>query len=262
MDSSDFTRKEFRATLRKIPTQVSIYDLPKGDPSWMKVLGQEFIVQGIEDPVFEFLEGSVVLSPGKVPLKRQVRNREGDILSEKEDLVVPRGFLGVLSEQTDDIPFKRDKTTGYDYTDAFRDASGRVLHTYLLPKKVLYRTQATALAISVRKMRSFFTLEIQTWNHGKLFLHIIPFNPNQKTTYDATIVLASKQGLDYEEETQAYLTTLYNIGVLPSPALLNIDGESLVIKEGTPGIEEYLGTSEVSLDEEASVRDAQRINLM
>lgn len=204
-------------------------------------------VKGIDCKDFCGLEKSFVkkLPRGVVAKQRVIdkvtrgykKDDNGDYLY--KDYRVPAGSLVVISGRNLDIPLKyfNCAENGYGYIDYILSDKG-IQYMYVLPRSVLYKVHQTALVLSVKDMKNYAGMGYKTWRNGKIFLHIIPYNPN--SSYTGSKVLATGKSLNYDKEIKEIVDYWQNIGYIPNIGLCNLeDGTNLCLQRTTVGYCEY-----------------------
>lgn len=196
---------EFNRAIREAPRVISsIQDVPV--PDYFQELGHSavklFAVQGVSVDLFQPLEGTEVLHDPSVPTLARTFDKVGKISEELRSVTVPYGSLAVLSDIRLPIPYGYSGESGYSSVDHTPQG-----YLYILPKEVLHPIQKAALAISTRKLKSYFSASLRLRDFSLIYLSIIPYRPGQ--TYTQTRILAVKDSTDFSEE----ITALYEFWV-------------------------------------------------
>ena len=240
--------KEFRNVVRDVGYKdVFRVPLPEECRGW-EVSGTELYgVKGISETYYSVLNYSTVkrLPRGTVAKRRVIdkatrgfrMDSEGNYVY--EDYRVPSGSLVVVSDRKIYLPYSEyvKPSPGYGYVDFVITPSGSEF-MYVLPKSVLYRVNQTALALSVRDMKGYSGMGYTSWRNGKIFLHIIPYNPSSK--YVGSRILKTKHSLDYTSEILEIVSYWQSTGFIPDIRLCGLqDGTNLVTKPTVIGYSEY-----------------------
>lgn len=170
--------------------------------------------------------------------KQFKRNYDGSY--EYKDYPIPTGSIVVISNKNLNMPLKywNKPEEGYGYIDFVQTKNDGVLYMYVLPKSVLYRLHQTALVLSVKDMKNYAGMGYRTWSNGKIFLHVVPYNPNSK--YIASRVLKTGCTLNFSQEIRVIVDFWESVGVIPKINLCNLeDSTNLVLKPTTVGYSEY-----------------------
>lgn len=252
--------KEFKRRIRGARENKNIYQVPLPEEvnTW-KVSGAEVLgVRGISSEVglFSMLNKTLVK---KLPSGVAVRRRKVDLVNRcfvkdsngryvYEDVKVPSGSMAVLSSVNLKLPYNyKAKEEGFGYIDFVTNGSEREF-MYYIPKKYLYMSNQTALALSVKNMKNYFGMGYVSWNFGTIFLHIIPYQPNR--SYVGTKILKTSHKVNYNGEVKKIVDFWINSGVIPDINLCNTISEgNLVLKETTRGYDSYEPIEELSLVE-------------
>lgn len=240
--------REFRTAVKDIGYKdIFKIPLPEEAKSWYVSGTELYLVKDIENADFSDLNGCMVKRlPKNVVAKQRVidkatksfkKNEDGSFVY--SDYVIPTGSIVVASNKNLSIPLKywNKAEEGYGYID-FVENSGRILYMYVLPKSALYRLHQTALVLSVKDMKNYAGMGYRTWSDGKIFLHVVPYNPNSK--YIASKVLKTACKLNYSKEIKTIVDYWENVGLIPKINLCSLeDGSNLVLKPTTVGYDEY-----------------------
>ena len=111
----------------------------------------------------------------------------------------------------------------------------------------MYKINQTALALSVTNMKNYAGCGYVTWDHGVIFLHVIPYNPN--SSYKGSIILKTGYSLNYNPEIHALLNYWQNVcNLIPKIELCALsDGSNLALRETTVGYDSYNPVENLSL---------------
>lgn len=240
--------REFRNSVREVGYKdIFKVPLPEQVSSW-NVSGTELYgVRGIDIQFYSELNESIVRRlPKDMVAKRRVidkatrdfkRDENGSYVY--EDYKVPTGSLVVLSNRKINLPYQNyvKPDNGYGYID-FAVSSVGIEYMYVLPKNVLYKVNQTALVVSVKDMKGFSGMGYVTWTMGKIFLHIIPYNP--RSQYTGSKVLKTGYTLDYGKEIKSIVDYWQQVRFIPNIALSKLqDDTNLVLKPTVIGYDEY-----------------------
>lgn len=253
--------KEFKRNIRGASISKDIYrvPLPKESDYW-KVSGSEvFAIKGILEEgggLFAKLNRTLVrkIPKGAFPSKRKVDIVSRDFVRDDkgrfvyESVKIPNNSVVVISSVNLNLPYKyKSNEEGFGYIDFIRNGSSKEF-LYYIPKKYLYLTYQTALALSVKNMKNFFGMGYQSWRFGTIYLHIIPYRPNQK--YIGSKILKTSHKINYEKEVKQIVDFWVSNNIIPDIGLCNTINEgNLVLKETSKGYESYEPIEEMSLAE-------------
>lgn len=205
-------------------------------------------VKDISDSAFEGLEGELVKKlPSGTVAKQRVINPVNRLFQKNEDgtyvykdYPVSTGSIVVRSDKDLSIPFEywKNPKEGYGYVDFVISREYGMEFMYMLPRNCLYKVNQTALVLSVKDMKNYMGMGYTTWNTGKIFLHVVPYNPN--SSYVGSKVLKTGNSLDYKKEITAIVNFWQENNVVPEIRLCALeDGSNLCLKPTTVGYEEY-----------------------
>lgn len=255
----DLFIREFRSAVSNVGYK-DIYKvpLPPSSDNW-KVSGTDlYAVKGIEGSNYSFLNKTIVKRlPKDSVAKRRVIDKATrsyaigeDGKFKYEDYQVPSGSVVVLSTVNIGLSYKEYKRPikdGYGYID-FVQRGNIVEYMYVLPKKVLYKVNQTALALSVKNMKNFSGSGYMTWNMGMIFLHVIPYKPNSK--YEGTRILKTGYWTNFDADIRTITDYWQQMGVIPNLALCNIsDGTNIATKGTIVGYESYVPVESLALSD-------------
>jgi hypothetical protein len=247
--------REFKNSIVNIGAK-DIYSVPLPDSckGW-NISGSElYAIKGIEDEYFGKLNISLVKRiPKGTEAKRRVidkakrtfkRDSDGNFIY--EDAKIPNGCIVIESDRSIGLPYGYKCKEGCDYIDFIKDKEGTILYLYAIPKKFLYKVNQTALALSVKNMKNYSGMGYVTWNMGKIFLHIIPYNPNSQ--YVGTKILKTGTKTKYDAEINEIVGYWQKVGLIPNIALSGLStGENLVMIPTQVGYIDYSPVGELSI---------------
>jgi len=253
--------KEFKRNIRSAKVNKNIYNvpLPEEIKEWGISGGEVFAIKGISSEaggLFANLNKTLVkkLPKGMVASKRKtdlvtrnfVKDSNGRFVY--EDVKIPQGSIVVLSSVNLNLPYKyKPNEEGFGYIDFVMNGLSKEF-LYYVPKKYLYQTNQTALALSVKNMKNFFGMGYVSWKFGTIYLHIIPYKPNQQ--YVGTKILKTSHRLNYEKEVKTIVDYWIANDIIPNIALCNtIDEGNLILKSTSKGYDSYEPIEELSLGE-------------
>lgn len=253
--------KEFKRNIRSARVNKNIYNvpLPKEVENWNVSGGDIYAIKGISSEgagLYSNLNKTLVkkLPKGMVASKRKidlvtrnfVKDSNGRFIY--EDVKIPQGSIVVLSRVNLNLPYKyKVEEDGFGYIDFVLNGSTKEF-LYYVPKKYLYHTYQTALALSVKNMKNFFGMGYLSWRFGTIYLHIIPYKPNQQ--YVGTKILKTSHKINYEKEVKTIVDYWINNDIIPNISLCNtLEEGNLVMKETSRGFDSYEPIDELSLDE-------------
>lgn len=238
----------------------NVFEIPLPDSSktW-EVSGTEMYgVDGVVNESFSCLNKTFVkrLPKGLEAKRRSINKATRDFLRDSdgnyvyESYVVPNGSVVVLSETK--ISLSYDKylraIDGYGYID-FTVTKKGIEYMYVLPKSVLYKINQTALVLSVKDMKNYNGMGYNSWESGKVFLHIIPYNPN--SSYTGSKILKTGVTLNYSKEVEEIVNFWQkSVNFIPNILLCQLeDGSNFVLQPTTVGYNEYNPIELISLGE-------------
>ena len=205
-------------------------------------------VKGVSDSVFKDLDGDIVKKlPSGTVAKQRVINPVNRLFKTNEDgsyvyrdYPTVSGSMVVRSDRDLEIPFAywKNPKDGYGYVDFVISEDYGMEFMYMLPKDCLYKVNQTALVLSVKDMKNYKGMGYNTWSNGKIFLHVVPYNPNSK--YVGSKVLKTGDSLDYSKEIKTIVDFWQVNNIVPEIRLCSLeDGSNLCLKPTTVGYEEY-----------------------
>ena len=251
--------KEFKRNIRSFSISKNIYEVPLPEESrnW-GISGEDMYgVRGISSEaggLYTKLNKSLVKKfPTGIPVRRRkvdlvnrgfARDSKGAFIY--EDVKIPQGSVVIISSINLNLPYKyKSKECGFGYIDFILNGLNKE-YLYYVPKKYLYVTNQTALALSVKNMKNFFGMGYVTWKFGTVYLHVIPYNPSRK--YVGTKILKTSHTLNYEKDVKAIVDYWVASGIIPNIALCNTISEgNLVLKQTSRGYDSYIPVEEFSL---------------
>lgn len=240
--------REFREAVKDVGYK-DIYKVPLPEcvSGWYVSGTEMYGVQGVEKEYYRDLNMSFVrrLPRGMVAKRRSIdkvtrdfkRNENGEYIY--EEYKTPTGSVVVLSDKKISLPYSEyvKPIEGYGYID-FATTNKGIEYMYVLPKSVLYKVNQTALVLSVKDMKDYSGMGYVTWTMGKIFLHIVPYNPNSQ--YTGSKVLKTGYSLDYTKEIKNIVDYWQQVGMIPNIAACQLQDESnLVMKPTVIGYDEY-----------------------
>ncbi|MGV3076337.1 hypothetical protein ACEE21_14735 [Clostridium baratii] len=251
--------KEFKRAMRNSLVSKNIYKVPLPDEvgSWEVSNSDMYAVRGIPSEsagLYSNLNRSLVK---KVPSGVSVRKRKIDLVNRNfaknsngdyiyEDVKIPQGSIAVVSKVNLNLPYKyRTSDTGFGYVDFVMNGDTKEF-LYYIPKKYLYVTNQTALALSVKNMKNYYGKGYLTWQFGTIYLHVIPYKHTRN--YVGTKILKTSHTLNYEKEVKRLVDFWVANNVIPNITLCNtIDEGNLVLKDTSRGYEDYIPIEEFSM---------------
>ena len=230
--------------------------LPQECAGWNVSGCQMYAVRGCEEEDFKQLEGFLVKAlPRGVVAKQRVidpSTRKFKVEDGKyayKNYPIQSGSIAVISKRKLVLPYKwwQGTENGFGYIDYKMSKSG-MEYLYVLPKSILYRVHQTALVLSVKNMKNFAGMGYTTWNNGKIFLHVVPYNPN--ASYVGSRVLATGCTLDYSEKITKIVDFWQVVGLVPEIRLCQLmDGTNLCLSETIVGYDDYQRLDDLPLNE-------------
>lgn len=256
MTLEDLFIREFRQEISGGDRNIYGIPLPNEVHNWYVSGTDLFLVQCIEDEVYGRLNGQVVekIKSGVQLTRRSIdkatrslaKDENGNFI--RTNASIPSGSTATLSAKDIKKPFRYKNPKGFDYVDYTRDRVGNVKYCYCIPNKNLYKINQTALVLSIKDMKNYNGKGYYSWEHGKIFLHIVPYNPRAK--YVGSIVLRTKVGLNYAEEISYLLRFWQKSDVIPNIKLSTLeDGRNLVVYPTTTGYISYTAVEELPLSD-------------
>ena len=170
--------------------------------------------------------------------KQFKKDSEGKYLY--KDIQVPSGSMIIVSSRNISVPYKywEKCEDGYGYVDYSISEKYGIEYIYIVPKTVLYKLNQTALVLSVKDMKNYRGMGYTTWRNGKIFLHIVPYNPNSR--YTGSRVLKTGCTLDYNKEIMEIVDFWQLNNVIPEIGLCKLEDETnLCLKQTTVGYDDY-----------------------
>ena len=251
--------KEYKRAMRNSLVAKNIYNvpLPQEVNRWGILDGDTFVINGIPSDsagLFSSLNKSIVkkLPSGVSPQRRKfdlvnrcfIKDSMGNFIY--ENVKIPSNSMVILSSVNLNLPYRyKANDTGFGYID-FIVNRGFKEYLYYVPKRYLYRSNQTALALSVKNMKNYFGKGYMTWKFGTVYLHIIPYKSSRN--YVGTKILKTSHSLNYEKEVKAIVDFWVENDVIPNIALCNtIDEGNLVLKDTARGFDDYIPVEEMSL---------------
>lgn len=250
--------KEFKRNLKMGGTSKNIFDvpLPESVKSW-EVSGEElYFVNGLNESssgLYYGLNGTLVkkLPKNMVASRRKIDLVKRDFVKDErgryvyEDVKVPKGSIVVISDKMLHLPFKYQcPDEGFGYIDFITDGKNKEF-LYYVPKRYIYQTHQTALALSVKTMKNFRGKGYNTWSYGLIYLHIIPYKPNSQ--YVGSKILATDLSLNYTDKVKEIVDFWVENGVIADIFLSETFEGNLVLKETPQGYDDYNPFEELSI---------------
>ena len=175
-----YTKQNYRGYCTKPPL-----------PNMPKIEGFKgvYVVQGVENEYYSKLNGTVVtgLKTGQEPSRRVIK-RTGEVEKygdqiKREPVSVPRHMHAVTTPLPLGLPWGyNEDEEEFQYVDFFETENNGVCertYMYLIDNKYLYEFNQIALVYSNKRLnRTYKTIKVKTWNHGVVFLSLIPFENN------------------------------------------------------------------------------------
>lgn len=254
--------KEFKRNIRSARISKNIYEvpLPKEVEDWVVSGADVYGIKGISSEgagLYAQLNKSLVK---RFPQGVSVKRRKVDLVSRGfardsdgrfiyEDVKVPQGSVVVISSVNLNLPYKyKVNEEGFGYVDFILNGSSKEF-LYYVPKKYLYLTNQTALALSVKNMKNFFGMGYTTWKFGTIYLHVIPYKHSR--SYVGTKILKTSHSTNYEKEVKSIVDYWIDNDIIPNVALCNTINEgNLVLKPTSRGYDSYYPIEEISLGDE------------
>ena len=251
--------KEFKRNIRSRGVTKNIYNIPLPfDVKLWKVSGSEvFMIKGVSDEAGGLYCSLNNTLASKVPQGFISARRKIDMVSKSfvkddngryiyEDVKIPTGSIVVISKVQLNLPFGyKANEDGFGYIDFITNGVDRE-YLYYIPKKYVYLTHQTALALSVKNMKNYSGSGYVTWDSGVIYLHVIPYKPNAK--YVGTKILKTGHTLNYSEEVKCIVDFWIKNNIVPDIVLCNTETEgNLVLKPTSVGYDTYNNVEDASL---------------
>lgn len=249
----DLFVKELKSNIKVCSKDIYKVPLPNEVSKWYVSGTDLYAVRGIEDRYFSALNKSIVrrVPRGYVVKRRKVDKatrsfmRDGEGKYVYENVSIPNGSMVIVSNKNLNLPYKYKAQEGYGYVD-FVKSKGEIDYLYIVPKKVLYRVNQTALAISVKNMKNYCGMGYTTWDMGSLFIHVIPYNPN--SNYIGSRILKTGHTLDYSKEINALVSYWEKVQLIPDIKLCKLsDGVNIIMKPTSVGYTDYVPVEILSM---------------
>lgn len=251
--------KEFKRNIRSMSISKNIYEvpLPKALDEWGISNSEIYAIKGIvssESGYFSGLNNSLVAKPatGVAIKKRKVdlvnrnfaRDKDGRFIY--EDVKIPKDSVVVISDKNLNLPYGyKCAEEGFGYIDFVMNGLTKEF-LYYVPKKYLYLTHQTALALSVKNMKNFCGKGYVTWKYGTIYLHVIPYRHTR--SYVGTKILKTGHTLNYEKEVKEIVDYWIANDIIPNISLCNTIAEgNLVLKDTIRGYDDFEPIEEFSL---------------
>lgn len=251
--------KEFKRSTRLGGLSKNIFEIPLPDEAknWKVSGGEVFAIKGIDGENAGLFAGLNKTLVKKLPKNVSAERRKVDLVTRDfvrdcnnryiyEEVKIPTDSIVVISSVNLNLTYKYScNEPGFGYIDFVTNGKERE-YLYYIPKKYVYKTNQTALALSVKNMKNFTGMGYQTWNNGVIYLHVIPYSPNKN--YVGSKILKTSHGLNYSSEVKSIVSFWESIGLIPQIGLSNTtEYGNLVLKETQRGYEEYTSVDEFSL---------------
>lgn len=251
--------REYKRNMRQGMANKNIYivPLPEESKKWYVSGCELYVINSLDSDtsgLFYGLNGTIVkkLPKNTVASRRKVDLVKRDFARDEnnryiyEDVKVPAGSIVVISSKNLNLPFGYScGNDGFGYIDFVTDGASKEF-IYYIPKKYVYQTNQTALALSVKNMKNFNGMGYSTWKYGLIYLHIVPYKPN--TQYVGTKILKTSLSVNYSEEVKKIVDFWVANGVVPNIAYCETESEgNLVLKETARGYDCYVPFDEVSI---------------
>ena len=177
-----------------------IADIPK--LQWDVIKTDIIEIKNVTDPYFKRLNNTKAKLIKSRVFKRKL-DATGDFETHPDgsyvfyDATIPVGSACILSTINLDLPFRYNYPKGFSFIDAsFNKNNPGFLYT--IPKEYLYKKPAVALALSRKKMDSYYSIRAELINYGKVYLHVVPYKPNR--VYRSSILLKTHYNSEYDFE--------------------------------------------------------------
>ena len=241
----DIFIKEFKDEIRGSSHNKDIYSLPLPIEcnDWYVSETDLYKVADIDVQYFDALNGAYVsgLKKGVKPVRRVIDRATRDYAVDKngniktEDVVIPAKSIVILSDVKIKLPYEiyikpTKEYAGYLYIDFITGSDGNVYYMYAIPAEKLHKVNQTALAISMKNMKSYDGMKYLTWERGTVFVCVIPYKPGKE--YVATKILVTRVGLDYSNELNILLNFWQRTGVIPDLLLTETEYGDNLAKAG------------------------------
>lgn len=251
--------KEFKKNIRGRALSGSIYSmpLPRDCENWEVSNCEIYGVSGISiegGGLFAKLNKTLVK---RLPRGQVARRKKADLVNKcfvkdsngsyvYEEVSIPHNSVVIISKDNLKLPFRyRSMEDGFGYIDVVLN-KGVKEYLYYIPKKYLYLTNQTALALSVKNMKNYSGMGYVSWDYGVVYLHVIPYNINRK--YVGTKILKTSHGLNYTREVKNIVSFWQSNGIIPDINLCNtVEEGNLVLRNTSRGFEDYEFIEELSL---------------
>lgn len=251
--------KEFNRNMRASGAIKNIYEVPLPEEvgKW-NVSGEELyyinglskegsgLYYGLNGSLVKKLPKNVVASRRKVDLVTRDFVRDSNNRFVYEDVKIPTDSVVVISDKNLELPYKYScKEENFGYIDFVTDGTNKEF-IYYIPKKYVYLTHQSALALSVKNMKNFAGMGYKSWKYGLIYLHVIPYKPHSQ--YVGTKILATGVSLDYNEKIRKIVDYWVSNNIIPNIGYSDTESEgNLVLKETIRGYEDYNPIEELSL---------------
>lgn len=244
----DFHREVVKSTIKNIMN----VPLPPQAKEWVVKKEEPLFVKGIEDDFYKGLNSSLVwrLPKNTVVKKRKIskemrnfqRDSNGNFIY--DDVKIPNKSMVCISEISLGLPYGY-RAENFGYVDYTID-KGVKKFLYIIPRVYLYPVHQTALVVSVKNMNHLEGMAYKTWRMGTIYLHIIPYKPNNSYT-GSRILLTKTTDISYSEEINTIVKYWESVGFIPNIQVCETSSGNLVSSFLDSGCEDFTQVDELSL---------------
>lgn len=228
-----------------LPSFVSNWDVSGTDVYAIKGINNEF--SGLNKTLVKKLPNNIEPKRRKIDKATRSFAKDSNGKFIYESYKIPAGSICVTSSKNLNLSYKcyTNPPEGYGYID-FENKNGVVTYLYVLPKEVMYYVHQTALALSVKPLKSFNGYGYTTWNKGTIYLCVIPYSHRSK--YAETKILKTGYTLNYSKEIKAISDFWESTDFIPKISLSSLsDGNNLCLKHVSVGYNDYMPVEQLPL---------------
>lgn len=245
--------------------------MPENTKDW-KVSGTEqYAIRGIPDDLegFNGLNKTFVYAiPKKYAIQQRIVDKvtrgfkvdeEGKFLH--KDITISSGSIAIYTIKKLAVPYVyfEKQIDGYGFIDTIHDnETNKDMYMYILPKTVVYQTNQTALALSVKSMKGYKGMGYVTWDSGTIFLHIIPYKP--RLEYMGTKILKTGCTLNYDKEVRDIVIFWIQNRFIPDISLTSVEHNehNLALKPPSVWYDEYIPVEQLALGDKEVFGGSER----
>ena len=219
--------------LKGICGQINLNDIPLrpvAEKHFFIEKRNKVIISGLDEEYFGKLNGSEALLWGSSALRRRKFDYKGNFIKKDghfvlQDVPCPHDCVAVISPTSIGVPNDFKSKIGCQYVDMITkhtDKGDMHRFVYIVPKKVCYPINQTALVLSWNKLRRFYQgIQISLQNGASLYMYVIPYNPNSHAHNYR--ILHCKTSVDYTNEIVALKNYWVGNNIMFNPEWCQLD---------------------------------------